>query len=70
MPLKINFFAVLVAVLVCFIIQMIWYTAIFAKPRMKEMDYAPPLVEGFPTIQYSQSVSLVRLQILRQHFFI
>lgn len=35
MPLKINIIAILFAVLVCFVIQMIWYTAIFAKPWMK-----------------------------------
>ncbi len=41
MPLHINIFAVLVAVAANFIIQMIWYTALFAKPWMKEMGYDP-----------------------------
>lgn len=41
MPLKINILAVLVAVLVSFIVQMIWYTAFFAKPWLKEMGYDP-----------------------------
>ena len=39
MPLQINIIAILVSVLVCFILQMIWYTALFAKPWMKEMGY-------------------------------
>jgi Protein of unknown function (DUF1761) len=41
MPLKINIITILVSMLVCFFIQMIWYTAIFAKPWMKEMGYDP-----------------------------
>ena len=41
MPLKINIITILVSMLVCFFIQMIWYTAIFAKPWMKEMGYEP-----------------------------
>ena len=43
MPLKINFLAVLAAVIVSFLIQMVWYTALFAKPWMKEMSYDPTM---------------------------
>jgi hypothetical protein len=41
MPLKINIIAILASVIACFVIQMVWYTAIFAKPWMKEMGYDP-----------------------------
>ena len=41
MPLHINIFAILVAAAAAFIIQMVWYTALFAKPWMKEMGYDP-----------------------------
>ena len=41
MPLHINIFAILVAAAANFIIQMIWFTALFAKPWMKEMGYDP-----------------------------
>lgn len=41
MPLKINIIAILVAVAACFIIQMIWYTALFSKTWSKEMGYDP-----------------------------
>ena len=41
MPLKINIIAILVAVVANFIIQMIWYTALFSKSWSKEMGYDP-----------------------------
>lgn len=41
MPLKINIIAILVAVATNFIIQMIWYTALFSKTWSKEMGYDP-----------------------------
>jgi Protein of unknown function (DUF1761) len=41
MPLKINIIAILVAVFANFIIQMIWYTALFSKAWSKEMGYDP-----------------------------
>lgn len=41
MPLKINIIAILVAVLANFIIQMVWYTALFSKTWSKEMGYEP-----------------------------
>ena len=41
MPLHINIFAILVAVVANFIIQMIWYTALFSKSWSKEMGYDP-----------------------------
>jgi len=41
MPLKINIIAILVATAANFIIQMVWYSALFAKPWMKEMGYDP-----------------------------
>lgn len=41
MPLKINIIAILVAVVASFIIQMIWYTALFSKSWSKEMGYDP-----------------------------
>lgn len=41
MPLKINIIAILVAVAANFIIQMIWYTALFSKAWSKEMGYDP-----------------------------
>jgi Protein of unknown function (DUF1761) len=41
MPLKINIIAILVAVVANFIIQMIWYTALFSKTWSKEMGYDP-----------------------------
>ena len=41
MPLHVNILAILVAVVANFIIQMVWYTALFAKPWMKEMGYDP-----------------------------
>ncbi len=43
MPLEINIPAILVAVLTNFIIQMVWYTAIFSKAWSKEMGYDPKL---------------------------
>lgn len=43
MPLKINIIAILVAVVANFIIQMIWYTALFSKSWSKEMGYDPNL---------------------------
>ena len=41
MPLKINIIAILVAVVANFIIQMIWYSALFSKSWSKEMGYDP-----------------------------
>ena len=41
MELKINIAAVLVAVAANFILQMIWYTALFSKTWSKEMGYDP-----------------------------
>jgi hypothetical protein len=41
MPLHINIFAILVAVVVNIAIQMIWYTALFSKLWYKEMGYDP-----------------------------
>ena len=41
MPLKINIIAILVAVVANFILQMIWYTALFSKTWSKEMGYDP-----------------------------
>jgi hypothetical protein len=41
MPLEINVFAILVAVVANFIIQMIWYTSLFSKTWSKEMGYDP-----------------------------
>lgn len=41
MPLHINFIAILVAMLANFIIQMVWYTALFSKSWSKEMGYDP-----------------------------
>lgn len=41
MPLRVNILAILIAALLCVIVQMLWYTAIFAKPWMKEMGYDP-----------------------------
>ena len=43
MPLNINIIAILAAVVASFIIQMIWYTALFAKIWSKEMGYDPNL---------------------------
>ena len=43
MPLKINIIAILVAVVANFIIQMIWYTALFSKSWSKEMGYDPSM---------------------------
>src|SRR5258706_11919620 len=41
MPLNINIIAILVAVVANFILQMIWYTALFSKIWSKEMGYDP-----------------------------
>lgn len=41
MPLKINIIAILIATVAGFIIQMIWYTALFSKTWSKEMGYDP-----------------------------
>lgn len=41
MEFKINFIAVVVAVPINFILGMVWYTALFGKPWMKEMGYDP-----------------------------
>ena len=41
MPLHINIIAILVAMVANFIIQMIWYTALFSKSWSKEMGYDP-----------------------------
>lgn len=41
MPLKINIIAILIATVAGFIIQMIWYTALFSKSWSKEMGYDP-----------------------------
>lgn len=41
MPLHINIIAILVAVAANFIIQMVWYTALFSKTWCKEMGYDP-----------------------------
>jgi Protein of unknown function (DUF1761) len=41
MPLHINIFAILVAVVVNIAIQMIWYTALFSKSWCGEMGYDP-----------------------------
>jgi hypothetical protein len=41
MPLHINIFAILVAVVANIAIQMIWYTALFSKSWCREMGYDP-----------------------------
>ena len=41
MPLKINIVAILIATVASFIIQMVWYTALFSKTWSKEMGYDP-----------------------------
>ncbi|MBK9455766.1 MAG: DUF1761 domain-containing protein [Bacteroidetes bacterium] len=41
MPLHINIIAILVAMVANFIIQMVWYTALFSKSWSKEMGYDP-----------------------------
>lgn len=41
MPLKINIIAILIATIAGFIIQMVWYTALFSKTWSKEMGYDP-----------------------------
>lgn len=41
MPLHINIIAILVAMIANFIIQMVWYTALFSKSWSKEMGYNP-----------------------------
>lgn len=41
MPLKISIIAILIAVVANFIIQMLWYTALFSKSWSKEMGYDP-----------------------------
>lgn len=41
MPLHINIIAILVAMFANFIIQMVWYTALFSKSWSKEMGYDP-----------------------------
>ena len=41
MPLQINIIAILVAMVANFIIQMVWYTALFSKSWSKEMGYDP-----------------------------
>ena len=38
---KINFMAAGVAIILNFILGMVWYTALFGKPWMKEMGYDP-----------------------------
>jgi hypothetical protein len=41
MPLRINFIAVIVAVVINFILGFIWYASLFAKAWTKEMGYDP-----------------------------
>lgn len=41
MPLHINIIAILIAMVANFIVQMIWYTTLFAKSWSKEMGYDP-----------------------------
>jgi hypothetical protein len=43
MEIKVNFFAILVAVVVNFILGFIWYTPLFGKIWGKEMGYDPDM---------------------------
>ena len=59
MPLQINIIAILAAVVATFVIQMIWYTALFSKSWSKEMGYDPNMRPGMKTMIKGMALTFV-----------
>ncbi|MEK6782401.1 MAG: DUF1761 domain-containing protein [Bacteroidota bacterium] len=59
MPLHINILAILVAAVANFIIQMIWYTALFSKSWSKEMGYDPNMRPDTKTMLKGMALTIV-----------
>lgn len=59
MPLKINIIAILAAVVANFILQMIWYTKLFAKTWVKEMGYDPNMRPDKKTMLKGMALTFV-----------
>ena len=57
--LQINVVAVLVATIVTFILGMLWYMLIFAKPWMKEMHYDPNMRPNGKAMAKNIVISLI-----------
>lgn len=59
MQLKINITAILTAVILNFIIQMIWYTVLFSKPWRKEMGYDPNMRPDKKTMLKGMALTII-----------
>jgi hypothetical protein len=59
MPLYINIFAILVAVVANIAIQMVWYTALFSKSWCLEMGYDPNMKPDKKTMLKGMSLNFL-----------
>ena len=59
MPLRINFIAVIIAVVINFILGFIWYASLFAKAWTKEMGYDPNVRD----VRYGREYILIDISL-------
>jgi hypothetical protein len=59
MELNINFIAVVACVLLSFILDFVWYAALFMKPWTKEMGYDPSMRPDNKQMMKGMTVSVI-----------